>query len=175
MRSKILFFLVLVFIYVGLFADKDPLWMRYPAISPDGEYIAFSYKDDIYKVPVKGGIAIQLTSHSAYDFKPVWSPDGKNIAFASDRFGNFDVFLISADGGVPKRLTYNSAGQVPNCFSKDSKNVLFSAFRSTLKRVKYTNSIFKSNSFILEWSGTGYPNSKGVQDTPSLKTVNPGN
>jgi len=125
--KKLLLILVLLFFYVGLFADTNPLWMRYPSISPDGKYIAFSYKDDIYRVSTKGGLAVQLTSHKAYDFKPVWSPDSKNIAYASDRFGNFDIFMISAKGGESKRLTYNSTGQTPNCFSEDGEYVYFTA------------------------------------------------
>ena len=73
---------------------NTPLWLRYPAISPDGSTIAFSYKGDIFKVSAKGGIASILTTNSAYDFMPVWSPDGKTIAFASNRYGNFDVFAV---------------------------------------------------------------------------------
>ena len=75
-----------------------PLWMRDVRISPDGSEIVFCYKGDIYKVPAKGGTAIQLTTQNSYECTPVWSPDGKQIAFASDRHGNFDVFVMSANG-----------------------------------------------------------------------------
>ena len=51
----------------SVFADNDPLWMRYPAISPDGGTIAFTYKGDIYTVPATGGKATQLTTHQAHD------------------------------------------------------------------------------------------------------------
>ncbi len=86
------------------FSQNNPLWLRYPAISPDGKSIVFSFKGDLYKVDASGGTAYPLTLHEAHDFMPVWSHDGKKIAFASDRFGNFDVFIISADGGEPTRL-----------------------------------------------------------------------
>src|SRR6476660_1965545 len=90
-------------------AQTDPLWLRYPAISPDGNTIVFSYKGDLYKVPSAGGDAVPLTIHEAYDFMPVWSHDGKQIAFASDRYGNMDVFVMPSTGGEARRLTYHSA------------------------------------------------------------------
>lgn len=84
-----------------------PLWMRDVQISPDGKEIVFCYKGDIYKVPAKGGTATQLTTQSSYECTPIWSHDGKEIAFASDRNGNFDVFVMPADGGPAKRLTHS--------------------------------------------------------------------
>lgn len=108
-------------------ADERPLWMRYPAISPDGQTIVFSYKGDLYTVPAKGGEASILTIHDAYDYAPEWSPDGKYIAFASNRFGSFDLFMIPAEGGSVTRLTSFSLSEIPTDFSPDGKHVLFSA------------------------------------------------
>lgn len=107
-------------------AQESPLWMRDCAISPDGTTIAFTYKGDIYTVPVSGGRAMQLTSHPAYDTAPVWSPDSKKIAFASDRMGSLDVFIVSREGGVPQRLTTHSGSETPIAF-KDNGHVLFAA------------------------------------------------
>lgn len=107
-------------------AQESPLWMRDCAISPDGTTIAFTYKGDIYTVPVSGGRAMQLTSHPAYDTAPVWSPDSKKIAFASDRMGSLDVFIVSREGGVPQRLTTHSGSETPIVF-KDNGHVLFAA------------------------------------------------
>ena len=104
-----------------------PLWMRYAAISPNGQEIAFCYKGDIYKVAVTGGNAIQLTTQSSYEMNPVWSPDGRYLAFASDRKGNFDVFIMPSTGGAPTRLTTNSASELPWAFSPDGKYIYFSA------------------------------------------------
>lgn len=111
-------------------AQTNPAWLRYPAISPDGKTIAFGYKGDIYRVDASGGVAIPLTIHEAHDMMPVWSRDGKSIAFASDRHGNFDVFVMPATGGTPVRLTYHSAADYPTDFSIDNKRVLFTSSRN---------------------------------------------
>lgn len=85
---------------------QTPLWLRNPDISPDGSAIAFQYKGDIFTVPVGGGRAQQLTTNAAYDAAPKWSPDGKWIAFSSDRVGhNTDIYVIPAQGGTARRVT----------------------------------------------------------------------
>jgi Tol biopolymer transport system component/C-terminal processing protease CtpA/Prc len=106
-------------------AAETALWLRYPAISPDGQTIAFSYRGDLWKVPARGGQATQLTVHAAYDFMPTWSSDGSKIAFASDRYGRSDVFVMPADGGTATRLTYHSASDFPTSFTPDGEHVLF--------------------------------------------------
>lgn len=106
-----------------------PTWMRYSAISPDGNNIAFSYKGDLYKVSAQGGEALQLTNHQAHDTEPVWSNDGKSIAFASDRYGNFDVYLIPSGGGEAKRLTYHSADDHPTDFSPSGSDIIYYSSR----------------------------------------------
>ena len=112
MKKKILFALLsLASVAVG--AQENPLWMRYPAISPVGKLIAFAYKGDIFTVDSNGGQARQLTTNPAYDYMPVWSPDGSQIAFASNREGSFDVYVVEAKGGTPRRLTTNSSKELP--------------------------------------------------------------
>jgi Tol biopolymer transport system component/C-terminal processing protease CtpA/Prc len=136
--TRRLLLLVAVLFSLGSFAQNNPLWMRYPAISPDGKTIVFSYKGDLYKVPATGGEAYPLTLHEAHDFMPVWSRDGKWLAFASDRYGNFDVFVMPAAGGESKRLTYHSAADYPYDFSTDGKSVLFGTNRNDI----YTSARF---------------------------------
>ncbi len=121
--------LVCLFVTATAAAQAAPQWLRYPAISPDGKTIAFTYRGDIYRVPAAGGTAVPLTQHDAEDFMPVWSHDGRTIAFASDRFGNFDIFVMPAEGGEARRLTFHSAPEFPYTFSPDDKSILFGAAR----------------------------------------------
>jgi len=106
-------------------APVTPLWLRDVQISPDGKQIAFCYKGDIYLVPAEGGNAVQLTTQSSYEQTPVWSPDGKTIAFSSDRFGNFDIFTMPVHGGPATRLAFNSTDEIPQAFT--SEDIVFSA------------------------------------------------
>mgnify|MGYP002677620469 FL=1 len=107
-------------------AQDNPLWMRHPAISPDGKTIAFSYQGDIFTVPSSGGTAKQITSNAAFDSYPVWSPDGNHIAFASNREGSIDVWVMNANGGIPKRVTTNSGSEYPLRW-KDNYTIMFKA------------------------------------------------
>jgi tricorn protease len=106
-----------------------PLWIRTPAVSPDGSRIAFTYGGQIWLVPAAGGEAVPLTSAPHYSHHPVWSPDGARIAFASQRHGNDDVFVMPVEGGAATRLTQHSAGDVPQAFSADGKKVYFNSTR----------------------------------------------
>ena len=126
-----LFFLLVAFSSLLASAQdaNTPRWLRDPAISPDGQWIAFEYKGDIFKVPSAGGTAIPVTITPDYEGNPAWSHDGKFIAFASDRYGNFDVYVMPSDGGTADRLTWNSATDVPFGFTPDDKSVIFGTAR----------------------------------------------
>jgi tricorn protease len=122
--------IALLAISFNVIAQTEAAFMRFPSISPDGSKIAFGYKGDIYIVPSAGGMATPLTIHEAHDQMPIWSKDGKTIAFASDRHGNMDVFTIGVQGGTPNRITYHSSNDYPQDFSADSKQILFTSARN---------------------------------------------
>jgi tricorn protease len=108
---------------------ERPLWLRTPAVSPDGSRMAFAHGGQIWVVPTAGGEASALTSGPFYSHHPVWSPDGQRIAFASRRHGNDDVFIMSVEGGAITRLTFHSAADVPQAFSPDGREILFASAR----------------------------------------------
>ncbi len=91
--------------------------------------IAFSYLGDIWVVDEDGGRPQRLTDNVARDINPRFSPDGKWIAFSSDRYGNYDVFVIPAAGGAVRQLTYHSGNDEVVGWSPDSKQVVFRAMR----------------------------------------------
>ena len=122
--KKILLALIAPLATASAMAQSDPLWMRFPAISPDGKTVAFSYKGDIWTVPANGGQARQITTNPAYDAYPVWSPDSRQIAFASSREGSLDVYVVGKDGGVPRRVTTDSGDEYPMAWRNDSTIML---------------------------------------------------
>jgi tricorn protease len=110
---------------------QEPIrFARTPDISPDGRLVAFSYLGDIWTVETIGGVARPVTLHEAHDAYPVFSPDGKQIAFSSNRNGSYDVFVVSVQGGRPRRLTFDSAADIANGWSPDGKTILFTSTRS---------------------------------------------
>lgn len=103
---------------------------RTPDISPDGKLVAFSYMGGIWTVETIGGVARPVTMHEAYHINPVFSPDGRWLAFTSTRHGGYDVFVVPVQGGKPRRLTFDSASDIVNGWSPDGKHILFSSTRA---------------------------------------------
>lgn len=101
------------------------------ALSPDGSRLAFSYRGDVWVVSSKGGRAVPVTNHVEMDDRPIWSPDGKWIAFASNRAGGSSIFLVPADGGEVRRLTYAPFSDAPSDWSADGKEILLRTNRET--------------------------------------------
>ena len=93
--------------------------------------ITFSYLGDIWTANEDGGDPHRVTDNLAREIYPRFSPDGKWIAFSSNRYGNNDVFVIPAIGGTPKRLTYHTGADEVVGWSRDGKSVVFRSSRAT--------------------------------------------
>jgi dipeptidyl aminopeptidase/acylaminoacyl peptidase len=107
-----------------------------PQVSPDGKWVAYTVAtpdmeanrnaSNIWVVATAGGAEIQLT-RSGHDSSPVWSPDGKSIAFLSSRSGDSQVYLLSTDGGEAHPLTKLSTGADMVKWSPDGKTIAFTS------------------------------------------------
>lgn len=97
--------------------------IQYPAISPDGSTIIFSWQNDLWSVNRDGGMATRLTVHAAVDSRPVWFRDGSRIAFSSARYGSTDVFTMRPDGTDIKRVTFDSSSEIPTSVSPDGRYI----------------------------------------------------
>src|SRR5689334_23361443 len=91
--------------------------------------IAFSYLGDIWTANEDGSGVLRITDNGAREVYPRFSPDGRWIAFSSNRYGNYDVFIVPVAGGTPKRLTYHSTTDDVVGWSRDSQSVLFRSGR----------------------------------------------
>ncbi|MFO7916422.1 MAG: S41 family peptidase [Candidatus Krumholzibacteriales bacterium] len=112
-------------------ADNKPLrLMRRPTISNGN--VVFQYQDDLWEVSTEGGVARRLTVHPGREDFPIFSPDGKWIAFRGDyneRKGA--LCMMPAGGGEPQLLTYHQMGSMPACWTPDSKSVIFTSHRES--------------------------------------------
>ncbi len=97
-----------------------------PGISPDGSTIAFVSGGDIWEVAARGGDARLLVSHPSTESRPLYSPDGKRLAFTSTRTGNGDVYLLTLATGDLVRLTFDDAVEQVSGWSPDGKWIYFS-------------------------------------------------
>jgi len=116
----------------GAQAQTPPHILQQPAISHD--QIAFGYAGDLWIVPRAGGRAIRLTTGVGVESGPIFSPDGRTIAFTGEYDGNTDVFTIPASGGVPQRITYHPAADVAVAWSPDGKDIIFRSTRASASR-----------------------------------------
>jgi TolB protein len=101
-----------------------------PAWSPDGKWIAFSMRGDIWKIPADGGEAIALTEGPAYYFEPAWSPDGTRIAFSYEATGNMEIGIVSANGGPVETIASNPRVDIEPAWSRDGKSLFFVSNRA---------------------------------------------
>ena len=141
---KKLSIIIMLIILVSTNYAQDNLLLRFPALNNDGSKIAFSFQGDIWTVPSSGGKATRLTIHEAYESNPIFSPDGKKIAFSGARYSNNDIFVIPTEGGTAKQLTYHSSNDLISSWSTDD-NILFSTSRE-YDRIERPQEIFSISS-----------------------------
>jgi len=159
-----------VFEPAGARAATKPHIYQHPALSRD--LIAFGYAGDLWTVPRAGGVATRLTTGVGIETEPIFSPDGKTIAFTGDYDGNTDVFTIAATGGVPFRVTYHPAADFAVAWTPDGKNIVFRSTRISQSRytqlysVPATGGIAKPLPLPMAYQGQFSPDGKEIAYSP---------
>ena len=119
--------LALSFLFLAVSAFPQTRLLRQPHYHAGS--IVFSFQGDIWTAREDGTQALRLTTHPARDIAPRFSPDGKSIAFTSNRYGNYDVFVMPSTGGEAKQLTWHSGADMVAGWSRDGSKVLFTSAR----------------------------------------------
>ena len=86
---------------------EEGTWMNLD-VSPDGQTVAFDLLGDIYTMPISGGTPTRISEGLPYETQPRFSPDGKRIAFTSDRGGGDNIWIMNRDGSDKRQLTNES-------------------------------------------------------------------
>lgn len=107
------------------FAQTPSPYMTEPSLSPDRKEIAFVSGGDIWSVGAEGGAARLLVSHPATESRPLFSPDGKWLAFTSNRTGNGDIYILEIETGSLRRLTFDDSNENLDAWSRDGKWIYF--------------------------------------------------
>ena len=115
--------------------SSDTRMLSQPSIS--GDHIAFIYAEDLWVARADGSEPRRLTVDAGIESNPVFSPDGKLIAFSAQYDGNTDVFVIPVEGGSPRRLTWHPGPDIARGFTPDVKAVLFISQRATFSNRYY--------------------------------------
>src|SRR5262245_50483040 len=106
---------------------RDTRLLSQPAVS--AKHIAFIYADDLWVADLDGKNVRRLTSDIGVESHPVFSPDGKTLAFSAQYDGNTDVYTVPVEGGAPTRLTWHPGPDTVRGFTPDGKAVVFSSPR----------------------------------------------
>jgi len=107
-------------------APRKALGIMRPVLSPDAKQIAFSALGDLWLVPVTGGKPQNLTNDPSYDLDPTWSPDGRYLAWSTDRAGGLlQIWIRDMQTGQMRQLTHITTQPTSLQFSPDGKRIAF--------------------------------------------------
>jgi Tol biopolymer transport system component/C-terminal processing protease CtpA/Prc len=137
MKKSLLSF-VFLFLFSGVLSAAP--YLTEPSLSPDRKEIAFVSGGDIWTVPAAGGTASLLVSHPANESRPMFSPDGRFLAFVSNRTGAGDIYILNLENSELRRLTFDDASDQLDAWSRDGAWIYFS---STSKDIAGMNDIFR--------------------------------
>src|SRR5215467_6610022 len=125
--AKLLLAIVTVTFSATISFAEPRAYFTEPSLSPDRKEIAFVSGGDIWTVPATGGVASLLVSHPANEARPLYSPDGRQLAFISSRTGNGDIYLLTFATGELKRLTFDDGLDQLDGWSRDGRWLYFSS------------------------------------------------
>lgn len=142
-----------------------------PAVSPDGSSLVFSAGGDLWSVPLAGGTARLLVAHPAHDSRPLWSPDGRSLAFVSTRTGNGDVYLFTFATGEVRRLTWDDEPEMVDAWSRDGKWIYFSSQSQDVGSMNDVYRVRPEGGTPLEVSADRYVNEYFAAPSPDGRTL----
>src|SRR6185436_3765773 len=153
-------------------AAADPIpSLSQPAVSPDGSSIVFSAGGDLWSVPLAGGTARLLVAHPAHESRPLWSPDGRSLAFVSSRTGNGDVYLFTVATGEVRRLTWDDEPEVVDAWSRDGKWIYFSSPSHDVANMNDLYRVRPEGGTPIEVSADRYVNEYFAAPSPDGRTI----
>lgn len=116
-------------VFTNIVFSQGTRLLRQPSIS--STHIAFTYGGDIWVSDFESQTVVRLTSTAAVESDPHFSPDGKLIAFTSNRSGSNAVYTVALEGGTPKRLTWHPSASKARGWTPDGKQVVYASTRET--------------------------------------------
>ena len=121
--------LLLCVTFISHSQSAETYFTQHPTLTPDAEFIIFSYDSDLWKVATEGGNAQRLTAMQGNETNPSISPDGKWVAFSSNQYGNNDVYIMPIDGGEISQLTFHDSNDEVSSWSWDNSKIYFTSGR----------------------------------------------
>jgi tricorn protease len=142
MTQKIVCLSAFIFLlgFASVFAQKATPYLTEPSLAPDRREIAFVSGGDVWTTSAEGGTAQLLVSHPATESRPLFSPDGKRLAFVSNRTGSGDIYILNLETSDLQRLTFDDALDQLDAWSRDGRWIYYS---STSKDIAGMNDIFR--------------------------------